>query len=258
MPLCWRPGIPDGARHAHRPSSLDAGPASQRPLRPGNGCRAECFAGVWSGPSSLCPTCHRLSPGCLLPQPPRTPRTGVLRTRRAPAPRAHLCHLSLLSGPSICPSAVASACGGGGGAPVTGGCASLGSRGLPPQACGCWCACVLCPSAQRGAIQAALGPGVHGRAVWAPPQTRGWAHWGLRRNWVPAPGQVWRAKRLPQPAPPWGLPAPAGEPTGVPWVSWPAGGTLPGSEHPLPSPPFTGGETEARGVPGGPGEGPPH
>lgn len=61
-------------------------------------------------------------------------------------------------------------------------------------------------------------------------QTRGWAHWGLRRNWVPAPGQVWRAKWLPQPVLPWGLTAPAGELKGVPSVTWPVGGTLPGSE----------------------------
>lgn len=125
-----------------------------------------------------------------------------------------------------------------------------GTRGAWPGCVGCWAVCV-----HRCVLRQWLGRW----GLWAPPQTRGWAHWGLRRNWVPAPGQVWRAKWLPQPTLPWGVDSFRGGAErgalGQQACRW----------HPpwYTPPPFTGGETEARGpvsaiVPGGPGSRHPH
>lgn len=237
-PSCWRPGILDGARCARRPAQVTL---QSRVL-----CR------VWSRPSSLCPSCHRLSPGCLPSEPPWTPRTGVLRTRRAPAPRAHRFHLSLVSGPSICPSAVTSACGGG--------CARgdrwlrlagrwllWGASGFPlrPGLPGC---VHLCPSAQVGPCRPPWDPGCMagrcGLLGCVCPQVRpplglvgtspdsGMGPLGTEKELGPGPRAGVEGKVAPPTRPALGgLTAPEGERKGVPWVSRPAGGTLPGTPH---------------------------
>lgn len=201
-------------------------PCTERPpsaSRPGNGSRAECFAGsvVLSLPSPLCPTCHcACHPWLPAAAQPAIPR---LRGRRGPgrvlAPVFILFHLSLLSGRSICPSTVASGMQGRVQLPgVTGGCHLTGRWSAPPQGAitptelwppvcvglvcpvtpgmpgrmgwAVWaaglCPCVTDLSSQTGRQQ--LG----GLALWAPPQTWMRAHWGLGRNWVPTPEQMWR------------------------------------------------------------------